>query len=205
MFARIAFAIPFGIAVTVGLLFVMQLMVNTGRGAITERPAFRVGNFVRVERDELVATKERKPEKPREPESVPERPAPDLGSSFDTALAVSVSAPPADFSANTNRLGFGISDGEFLPIVKVAPVYPTRALAKRLEGYVLVEFVVTQTGSVKDVVVLESTADLFERPAIEAALKFKYKPRIVDGVAVEVRGVRNRIVFEMEAQACAGC
>ena len=84
-------------------------------------------------------------------------------------------------------------------------MYPTRALAKRLEGYVLVEFVVTQTGSVKDVVVLESTADLFERPAIEAALKFKYKPRIVDGVAVEVRGVRNRIVFEMEAQACAGC
>jgi periplasmic protein TonB len=205
MFGRIAVAIALGMSVTAGLLFVMQLMVATGRSAITDAPRFRVAEFVRVEREETVRMKERKPERPPEPESVPERPRPDAGDAYSADLAVSVSAPPVAFNASTNHLGFGISDGELLPIVKVAPVYPTRALAKRLEGYVLVEFIVTATGAVKDVVVLESTADLFEKPAIEAALKFRYKPRVVDGVAVEVRGVRNRILFEMQAQACAEC
>lgn len=205
MFARVAVAIPLGISVTMGLLFVMQLMVATGRSAITDTPRFKVADFVRVEREEVAQTKERRPERPPEPESVPERPLPDAGDAFAADLAVSVAPPPVAFNASANRLGFGISDGELLPIVKVTPVYPTRALAKRLEGYVLVEFIVTTTGAVKDVVVLESTADLFEKPAIDAALKFKYKPRVVDGVAVEVRGVRNRIMFEMEAQACAGC
>ena len=93
--------------------------------------------------------------------------------------------------------GFGISDGEYLPIVKVAPVYPARALSRGLSGYVLVEFTVTTNGSVRDVFVVESSSTLFERAASEAALKFKYKPRVIDGTAVEVPGVRNRITFEI--------
>jgi protein TonB len=100
-------------------------------------------------------------------------------------------------SLSLGKVGFGVSDGEYLPIVKVAPVYPARALARRLEGHVLLEFVVTQTGAVRDVKVIESTAPLFERPAIEAALKFRYKPRVIDGEAVEVAGVRNMITFTM--------
>jgi protein TonB len=32
---------------------------------------------------------------------------------------------------------------------------------------------------------------------VEAALKFKYKPRVIDGVAVEVPNVQNRITFEL--------
>ena len=34
-------------------------------------------------------------------------------------------------------------DGEYLPIVKVAPVYPRRALQRGIEGFVIVEFTVT--------------------------------------------------------------
>ena len=94
-------------------------------------------------------------------------------------------------------MGFGVTDGEYLPIVKVAPVYPSRALSRGLEGYVIVEFTVTRTGTVTDVVVVESTSTLFERAASEAALKFKYKPRVIDGEAVEVPGVRNKITFEI--------
>lgn len=205
MFTRIAVAIPVGICVTMGLLFVMQLMIATGRTAVTDSTAYKVADFVRVEREESVQTKERRPERPRKPESPPDRPRPDAGDTFAADLAVSVSAPPVAFDASANRLDFGVGDGELLPIVKVAPVYPTRALAKRLEGYVLVEFVVTTSGAVRDVVVIESTAPLFEKPAVEAAREFKYKPRIVDGAAVEVRGVRNKIMFEMESQACASC
>ena len=45
--------------------------------------------------------------------------------------------------------------------------------------------------------VVESTSSLFERAAVEAAYKFKYKPRVIDGIAVEVPGVRNKITFEI--------
>lgn len=85
-----------------------------------------------------------------------------------------------------------------LPIVKVAPIYPDRALKEGIEGDVLLEFVVTETGAVRDAVVLEANpSGVFERAALKAVLKFKYKPRIVDGRPVETTGVRNRIAFEI--------
>jgi periplasmic protein TonB len=95
-------------------------------------------------------------------------------------------------------LGFGVSDGEYLPIVKVAPVYPARAASRGLEGYVIVEYTVTRTGTTRDPVVIESSSSLFDRAALDSALKYKYKPRVINGEAVEVPGVRTIIRFELE-------
>jgi TonB family protein len=69
---------------------------------------------------------------------------------------------------------------------------------KIVEGYVDLEFTVNEHGVVENPVVLESTHALFEPAAIKAALKFEYKPRIVDGQPVAVSGVRTRITFELE-------
>jgi len=33
--------------------------------------------------------------------------------------------------------------------------------------------------------------------AMNASLKFKYKPKVVNGEPIEVSGVRNRITFEL--------
>lgn len=197
MIARIAIAVGLGSLVTSGLLFFMQYMIATGEGALTDTQTFRAVDFVRVERNEVVETKQEKPERPPEPERAPEVPSPQLSEGFDTQMSVSMAAPAIETNPAASSVGFGVSDGDYLPIVKVAPVYPQRALSRRLEGYVLVEFAVTRTGAVKDVVVVESTAPIFEKPAIEAALKFRYKPRVIDGESVEVVGVRNRITFTM--------
>ncbi len=89
-------------------------------------------------------------------------------------------------------------DGNYLPIVKVAPVYPRYAQTHGIEGYVVLEFVVTRTGSTADAVVVESSPpDVFDNAALDAVQKFKYKPRVVDGKPVEVTGVRNRVSFEL--------
>ena len=85
-----------------------------------------------------------------------------------------------------------------LPIVRVAPVYPNRALSRGLEGYVDLMFTVTDAGTVKDPVVTYTTSSLFNRAAPQAVLKFKYKPRVVDGKPVEVPGVETRIRFQLE-------
>jgi protein TonB len=162
MIGRYATAVGVGAGVTFGLLFIMQLLIATGQNALTEAENFRLGDFVRVERNEVIETKKEKPEKPPEPEEMPEMPAPDLANNFDNSMAVSVSAPQISTSMNVGGVGFGISDGEYLPIVKVAPVYPARALQRGLEGYVIVEFTVTPAGTTRDAVVVESTSTLFE-------------------------------------------
>lgn len=111
----------------------------------------------------------------------------------DTSRAVDLRPNAIDFAPR------GLADDEYVPIVKVAPIYPALAASQGLEGYVVVEFTVTPAGTVRDVVVIESSNELFHQAAIEATHKFKYKPRVVSGRPVEVPGVRNKITFVVEA------
>jgi protein TonB len=198
MFARIAIALPLGVTVTAGLLFMMHLFIQTGHGQ-SESDTLRVVDFVRVERSEVVEVRESRPEKPEAREPAPDLSQPQSTEGFSTGLGVSVAKPSVDFKAEISGIAMTASDGEYLPIVKVAPRYPVRALQRRLEGFVIVEFVVTTSGAVRDVQVIESSSEVFEEAAIEAALKFKYKPRVVDGIAIEVAGVQNRISFKLDA------
>ena len=116
-------------------------------------------------------------------------------------------------NADVGGGGFGISDGEYLPIVKVQPQYPRRALQRGLTGWAIVEFTVTAQGTVRDPVTVancgwiqnarseeecfDSPNTVFDRAAENAALKFKYKPKIVDGEPVETAGVQNKITFQL--------
>ena len=198
MIARIAAAIGLGAAVTFGLLFLMQMLIASGRGLNADAERYEISDFVRVEREQRVEREENKPEKPPEPEEQPDMPNPDQNTDYDNSLAVSMTGPSINADVSIGGLGFGVSDGEYLPIVKVAPVYPTRAASRGLEGYVIVEFTVTETGATSDIFVVESTSSLFERAAVDAASKFKYKPRVIDGTPVSVAGVRNKITFQLE-------
>lgn len=93
----------------------------------------------------------------------------------------------------------GSSDGDYLPIYKQSPVYPKDAASQGVEGTVVVEFVVTESGRTRDVKVVSSTNSLFDDAAVEAASQFLYAPRIVGGVPVEIQGVRNKINFVLES------
>jgi periplasmic protein TonB len=198
MIARYAIAIGLGTSITFGLLFLMQYMIATGKAVVHDDDAFRFVDFVRVEREQLIETKKDKPEKPPEPEQQPDMPSPDSLDNFESSLGISVNSPNMSMSANVGGLGFGVSDGEYLPIVKVAPVYPSRAASRGLEGYVIVEYTVTRQGTTRDVVVVETSSSLFDRAAVDSAAKYKYKPRVINGEAVEVPGVRTIIRFELE-------
>lgn len=200
MIGRYAFSIVIGTVVTLSLLFIMQLLIVSGKQALTEPRERHKLEFVRIKRDENVNTQDLTPEKPpKPPETPPETPPQDQENIDPNAPTIDVGRP--EISANTDIGGPGgmnIAEGDYLPIVRVAPVYPSRALSRGLEGFVDMSFTVTTTGSVKDPIVLQSTSSLFERAATQAVLKFKYKPRVVDGVPVEVPGVKTRISFELE-------
>jgi protein TonB len=200
MLGRYAFSIVIGVIITLSLLFVMHLLIEYGETAITkERTRYQL-DFVRVKRNENLNLDDYKPEKPPPPpETPPETPPQDLDNIDPDAPTINI-APPT-MSADTGIGGPGgmnIAEGDYLPIVRVAPVYPARALSRGLEGYVDLSFTVTMTGTVRDAIILFSTSSLFERAATRAVLKFKYKPRVVDGVPVDVSGVKTRITFRIE-------
>lgn len=197
---RFAIALLMSVLTTIGLLLLMQGLIATGKAALTKQDTLYFVDFIRVPQEQEVQRKERRLKKPQSVERPPEivqaaKSVDDL--SGDNVIAVSM--PSVDGSLSdvqlTGLTGLAASDGDYLPVVKVEPVYPRSALSRGLEGYVLLQFTVTTTGSVRDPVVVESSSTLFERAAIAAALKFKYKPRIVDGEPIEVHGVLNKITF----------
>lgn len=200
MLGRYVISIVAGSLVTVSLLFVMQLLIVTGKTALTDPRERHKLEFVRVKRNENLNVDDIIPEKPpKPPETPPETPPQDMDNINPDAPTINI-APPT-VAANTDIGGPGgmnIAEGDYLPIVRVAPVYPARALSRGLEGFVDLSFTVTTAGTVRDPIVLQSTSSLFERAAVRAVLKFKYKPRVVDGVPVDVPGVKTRISFQLE-------
>ena len=200
---RYILALGLAVFMTIALLWGMQTLIAGGNEVLSEAPKGNVLDFIRLKKEETVQKKERKPKKPPKPQTPPP-PAqqPQITNSNPNVDAVSTNFG-ADIQADAGGLSGGLNlssgDGEYLPIVKVAPIYPRRAQSRGIEGYVIVEFTVSKTGTVVNPVVIEAKpANIFDRAAIDATLKFKYKPRVVDGVAMPVAGVQNKISFEID-------
>ena len=200
MIGRYAFSIFVGSVVTLSLIFVMHLLIEHAEDAISkEGDKFQL-DFVRVKKNETLNTEDLTPEKPQKPPEVPpETPPQDSDVVDPNAPTINIPAPEVSASVDIGGPGgMNIAEGDYLPIVRVAPVYPARALSRGIEGYCDMSFTVTTTGTVADPIVTFSTSSLFDRAATRAVLKFKYKPRVVDGVPVDVPGVTTRIRFQLE-------
>lgn len=198
MVPRYGVSVGIGLCVTFGLLFVMQLLIASGQGSVADKRSAHLVDFVRVVRNPTVERQRTKPEKPPEPSEQPDLPQSTTGDSFETGLTVSMTAPAIDGGVRLGGSGFSLGDGEYLPFVKVTPVYPRRAQERELEGYAVVEYTVTSLGTTRDIRLVESSNSVFDRPCLEAAEKFKYKPRTVNGETIDVPGVRNICTFELE-------
>ena len=199
---RILIAIILAAGVTLSLFFLMQALIKSGDQTLTEPTQGSVLDFVRVKQDETPQQKDRKPRKPPKPEQPPPdmpQPEMDMSSNDSQTSSYDFAADIANDVSLEGGLGLESGDGEYLPIVKVSPVYPRRALSRGIEGYVIVEFTVTKQGSVSNPIVIEAKPEgIFEQAAVDAALKFKYKPRVINGEAADVAGVQNRISFQID-------
>ncbi len=190
------------LTVVFSLFWLMQYLINIADRKLDRDDPGRMLEFVRIDPEEIVNRRKPPPKKPPPPDQPPpEPPPPSMDNITPEAQSVQVSAAPVNTNINLDASGFGLapSDGEYLPIVKVQPIYPRRAQSRGIEGYVIVEFTVTKAGTTKDIRVVEAVPrGYFERASMAAAAKFKYKPRIVEGQPIEVPGVQNKITFELE-------
>ncbi|MCV4272790.1 energy transducer TonB [Pseudomonas capsici] len=87
---------------------------------------------------------------------------------------------------------------QYQPVSKEAPDYPQRALDKGIEGDCTVIYDVSPQGRVVNPQVQGTCHPLFIRPSMTAAETFRYQPRIVEGRAVTVSGVKNTFHYRIK-------
>lgn len=105
-----------------------------------------------------------------------------------------LSAAPADFARPP---ALAAADGDLVPLVRVAPEFPQRALATRTSGWVRIVGIVDQQGKVKSARAAGAhPRGLFEHAALGAVRKWRFKPRVIDGQLVE-REFEQTINFEI--------
>ena len=197
---RSIFGAAIAVPIAIGLFYIMQALVTRDFQQETVK-ARKIADIVVPNKVIETNLKEVLPEKVEDPDEPP----PDMEPlDFDTDLDMSTAnmAPTVAVNVSINASGLSSGAGEYLPLVKVAPIYPRRAQTRGITGYCIVTYTVTSTGAIRDPYV-ENESDcspkgIFERASLKAALKFKYKPRVVDGQAIEVAGVQNKFTYELE-------
>ncbi len=190
-------AVPLAVIVTVFLFLVMQALVTSDEYNLGEEGVNINISFLRQLQDTETQTQKKKPNRPeqeQEPEppdmDIPETPRPEMN-------AESIATP--DFSGPQFGAFSASTDADVLPIVKLTPQYPRRATQRGIEGWVLVQFTITAAGAVVNPMIVDADPPgIFNRSALRSIVKWKYKPRILNGKPVPRPGVQHLITFELE-------
>ncbi len=205
---KYAAGIGFSTVITAALFFIMVILISLGDSGMKEDTSVKLADIVMPERQiDTFMTEVEKPDKPDEqPEDIAQ---PELDLAPLTGIDVSVAKPKPNFAAS----GSFFRDGEYIPLFKVIPIYPRRAQERGTMGYALVEFTITDSGSVENATTIEGycsskrpddpeaefrPCSMFNSASARAALKLKYKPKVVDGKAVAVTGVLHRFTYILD-------
>lgn len=158
--------------------------------------------FTRMRKDTEVEKKREEVRKAERERTAQVPVTPRMSVSTNTSLTsapVQMVQPKIDASGVRMNLTAGGSDRGVAPLVRVNPDYPRRALERGIEGWVHVRFTVTAAGTVKDLVVVDAEPKgVFDEAASKAVLRWRYNPRVENGVAVERVGEQTLIRFKIE-------
>ena len=200
MVLRYPLGLVFGLAFSLVLFWVMWRLVGAPIDVGDMREATRV-EFTRMRQDSEVARKEQEKPQQEKPPPVPEIPQMNLTSgNIDNNVAQLTPVVDASGAMQKMTMSAG-SDRDIIPLVRINPEYPPRALSRGIEGYVIVQFTITATGMVRDVIVVDAKPKgMFDQAAVRAVERWRYNPKVEEGVAVERVGVQTMLTFKLEEQ-----
>lgn len=220
---RFFIALPFAVLVSYGLVGLMAWMVdlNTKDLASQEEP-LRFDIFVNESEQlssrknrELPKLPEKKPQPPEQKQLLPRitntRVTPTLeplpAIEMDLTVAEMNITVPAIAAAKVvdvpmveemTPLQVGLSQ-QIMPLRRIDPIYPRKALRRKIQGFVLLSFDIDQYGTPKNIKVTEAQpAKIFNREALKALKKWKYQPMIVNGVAQERSNQQIKLEFKIQ-------
>ncbi len=213
------FSLPALIVVTALFLFMAQLTLPGKRYQTDDRAALSQ-NILRLRFDSEVQLRERRllPPPPPDPQTDVSRveqniqpplmqPLPDVSAmnidslSFEgmsgivnTLPTIPTVAVPAAVSADLSL------DLTQRPHQRINPQYPRRALQRKVEGHVVVEFIVDAMGQVEpdSLVFVEAVPEgTFERAVRSSLLKWRFTPLMQNGSGVRFKS-RQRFKFSLD-------
>jgi protein TonB len=195
---RIPIAALAGAAFTSAMFWLLWTLVATSFDVGDRAQAARI-EFSRMRRDTEVATKRDEKVERERPPPTPEQPRIAFSAGGIDNNVASLT-PIVDARGAMSRMSMSAgSDRDVIPLVRINPDYPPRALSRGLEGWVQVQFTITATGTVKDAkVVTAEPKNIFDDAALKAIARWRYNPKVESGVAVERVGVQTIIRFQLE-------
>ena len=188
--------------ITLGLFYFMQALIATGADLDQRVSVVKIVDATMPEILLEVIEEIDKPEPIQDDtevvEDIQER---QVNLSDGPSLNIERSSIEIDTGLQLSNASISATDGDMLPLVAIAPQYPTRAAQRGIEGWCLVSFTVNGLGNVVEdsvVVVDAEPRSMFDRSSIRAAGRFKFQPRVVDGQGVAVENVQYVFRYELE-------
>jgi len=204
MIIVVRWAISMGIAagVTLGLFFFMSVLIATGETLSERLSVVKIVDATMPDIELEVIEEIDKPEPIEElTEEQPELQEKQINLDAGPSLNIARMSIDIDTGLQLSNASINATDGDYLPLVAIAPQYPTRAAQRGIEGWCLVSFTVNGLGSVEEETITVVDAEppqIFNRSSVRAAARFKFQPRVEDGVGVAVSGVQYLFRYQLE-------
>ncbi len=186
-----------GVIFVVIFFYILSLLVSEDDEVYAQKSKTTSFDFIRNKSEAELEHKKRI--KPKKPETKPLLTTPDI-SMVDQKVSkpvlkpANIDMPKINLSNNFKGdllagASVGSANMDVIPLVRIAPIYPQKALRMRKEGYVKMRFTIDPDGRVHNVEVIESKPGrFFDDAAKKAIKKWKFKPKVVNGKAVEQVG-----------------
>ena len=189
-------ALFIGSGFAAGLFVIIQILISPKDLNLTKYSDVQMLEYVRIKHTEQVREKKRELPPAKEPQKVqpplhrPEINAVTPNEPSIVPLAIPSFKVPLNLSQGNGFDGLGAlvaggNDGNVMPLVRVEPMYPRNLRMRGTEGWVKVGIHISKTGTVLKVEILDSKPKrVFDRATIRAVKRWKFKPEIVDGKAI---------------------
>ena len=186
-----------GFVIAVIFFLLLAYIVKPSSESLKNENSFRVVDFIRLKKDTSLREKTRtipdRPEPPKKPPPpdlvTPELQAPPQAPNLD--IEFPDIAVPTDFKGAFLGPQNAGGNSQVVPLVRINPQYPRNELLAGVEGWVKVRFTVEPDGSVSSPKVIQSKPPrVFDTAALRAIKKWKFKPKVVNCVAVQQDGTQ---------------
>lgn len=184
---------------TLGLFWLMQQMVAgpDSNAQIDQNSTFI--DFVRLKQDSETRRKDRHKAEPPKPQK-PKLPKQSVNEASTPTPQMAVNMPQLDLDLSISQqsllgdavVGMGFGDSDVIPLVRMSAQYPQRAIRQKIEGYVTARLQINAEGTVDNVEIVEAQPrGVFEREAVRALYRYKFKPKMEDGKALEQQAIQT--------------
>jgi protein TonB len=188
--------------ITLALFYFMQALIATGGDLEQNLSIVKIVDATMPDIAMEVVEEIDKPEPIEDNTEVPEEaPERQINLSEGPAINIDRGGIEIDTGLELSNASISATDGDYLPLVAIAPQYPTRAAQRGIQGWCLVSFTVDGLGNVVEETIEVVDAEpqsIFNRSSERAAARFKFQPRVIDGVGVDVAGVQYLFRYELE-------